>query len=93
MPIPSAILSIILEYIYTNDAPMVRSCTDIELLCNTLTLSDQLLIGRLKEICEVALVDLSKYNIRLVACRRQALSKTGTGLTDPIISMDKHAVM
>ncbi|XP_071800881.1 inhibitor of Bruton tyrosine kinase-like [Asterias amurensis] len=58
MPIPSAILSIILEYIYTNDAPMVRSCTDIELLCNTLTLSDQLLIGRLKEICEVALVDL-----------------------------------
>ncbi|XP_038047379.1 inhibitor of Bruton tyrosine kinase-like [Patiria miniata] len=58
MPLPAPILSILLEYIYTDDAPSVRTATDVELLCNTLTTADQLLIGRLKEICEVALVDL-----------------------------------
>ncbi|XP_022089803.1 inhibitor of Bruton tyrosine kinase-like [Acanthaster planci] len=58
MPLPASILSILLEYIYTDDAPSVRAATDVELLCNMLATADQLLISRLKEMCEVALVDL-----------------------------------
>ncbi|XP_072018239.1 LOW QUALITY PROTEIN: inhibitor of Bruton tyrosine kinase-like [Amphiura filiformis] len=58
LPIPGKILDIILNFIYTANAPFIHECQDIELLCNTLTTADQLLMTRLKEICEGALADM-----------------------------------
>ncbi len=60
LPIPGQILEIILNYIYADNAPFINDCQDIELLCNTLTTADQLLMTRLKEMCEAALADMSK---------------------------------
>lgn len=38
----------------------VAETQDIELLCNVLVVADQLLVRRLKEMCEVALTSLSE---------------------------------
>ncbi|XP_071955936.1 inhibitor of Bruton tyrosine kinase-like [Antedon mediterranea] len=58
LPMPSKALSIILDYLYTDEAARLRDCHDIEFLCNLLTVVDQLLITRLKELCEVAITNL-----------------------------------
>ncbi|XP_020383794.2 inhibitor of Bruton tyrosine kinase isoform X3 [Rhincodon typus] len=57
MPIHSDILEVILDYIYTDEAPVVKESSDVEFICNVLVVADQLLISRLKEICEVAITE------------------------------------
>ncbi|XP_078068592.1 inhibitor of Bruton tyrosine kinase isoform X2 [Mustelus asterias] len=57
MPIHSDILEVILDYIYTGEAPTVKESQDVEFICNVLVVADQLLINRLKEICEVAITE------------------------------------
>lgn len=57
MPIPSEILQVILEYIYTDESTTVRESVNVEFVCNVLVVADQLLITRLKEICEVAITE------------------------------------
>ncbi|GCC27162.1 hypothetical protein chiPu_0005584 [Chiloscyllium punctatum] len=57
MPIHSDILEVILDYIYTDEAPIVKESSDVEFICNVLVVADQLLINRLKEICEVAITE------------------------------------
>uniref|UniRef100_A0A8D0GK01 BTB domain-containing protein n=1 Tax=Sphenodon punctatus TaxID=8508 RepID=A0A8D0GK01_SPHPU len=57
MPIHSDILQIILDYIYTDEAFAVKESQNVEFICNVLVVADQLLISRLKEICEVAITE------------------------------------
>ncbi|XP_054831335.1 inhibitor of Bruton tyrosine kinase isoform X2 [Eublepharis macularius] len=57
MPFPSDILQVILDYIYTDEAIAVKDSQNVEFICNVLVVADQLLILRLKEICEVAITE------------------------------------
>ncbi|KAJ8026856.1 Inhibitor of Bruton tyrosine kinase [Holothuria leucospilota] len=57
LPVPASVLSILLDFIYTSNTPMLPS-QDMELVCNVLVTADQLLLPRLKEISEVILVDM-----------------------------------
>lgn len=57
MATTSEVLQAILEYIYTDECPTVRESVNVELVCNVLVVADQLLITRLKEICEVAITE------------------------------------
>uniref|UniRef100_A0A672S9R5 Inhibitor of Bruton tyrosine kinase n=1 Tax=Sinocyclocheilus grahami TaxID=75366 RepID=A0A672S9R5_SINGR len=57
MPTTSEVLQAILEYIYTDESPTVRESVNVESVCNVLVVADQLLITRLKEICEVAITE------------------------------------
>lgn len=57
MPVHSEVLQVILDYIYTDEAPAVNESANMELICNVLVMADQLLIARLKEICEVTLTE------------------------------------
>ncbi|GFS53093.1 inhibitor of Bruton tyrosine kinase [Nephila pilipes] len=58
LPISTEIMEVLIEYIYTDDANKLLDSENIEFLCHVLMISDQLLISRLKEICESALVRL-----------------------------------
>ncbi|KAM3931295.1 inhibitor of Bruton tyrosine kinase [Leptodactylus fuscus] len=57
MPVHSEVLQVILEYIYTDEAPVVKESVNVEFICNVLVMADQLLIIRLKEMCEVTLTE------------------------------------
>ncbi|KFV76756.1 Inhibitor of Bruton tyrosine kinase [Dryobates pubescens] len=57
MPIHSDILQIIVDYLYTDEALAVKESQNVEFICNVLVVADQLLIARLKEICEVAIAE------------------------------------
>ncbi|NXF38840.1 IBTK kinase, partial [Nyctibius bracteatus] len=57
MPIHSDILQIIVDYLYTDEALAIKDSQNVEFLCNVLVVADQLLISRLKEICEVAIAE------------------------------------
>uniref|UniRef100_A0A8C5ED32 BTB domain-containing protein n=1 Tax=Gouania willdenowi TaxID=441366 RepID=A0A8C5ED32_GOUWI len=57
MPTTAEILQVILEYIYTDDSPTIKESTNVEFVCNVLVVADQLLITRLKEICEVVITE------------------------------------
>ncbi|NXE51992.1 IBTK kinase, partial [Casuarius casuarius] len=57
MPIHSDILQIIVDYLYTDEAVAVKDSQNVEFICNVLVVADQLLISRLKEICEVAIAE------------------------------------
>ncbi|KAG6940264.1 inhibitor of Bruton tyrosine kinase [Chelydra serpentina] len=57
MPIHSDILQVILDYIYTDEAPAIKESQNVEFICNVLVVADQLLISRLKEMCEVAITE------------------------------------
>ncbi|XP_041354992.1 inhibitor of Bruton tyrosine kinase-like isoform X2 [Gigantopelta aegis] len=65
LPIPGDILLLLLDFLYTDESVILSDCCDAELLCNVLVVADQLLVIRLKEICEVSLVNL--LNFRNVA--------------------------
>lgn len=52
MPFHSDILQVILDYIYTDEALAVKESQNVEFVCNVLVVADQLLMSRLKEICE-----------------------------------------
>lgn len=57
MPTSSEILQVILEYIYTDESPTIRESLNVEFVCNVLVVADQLLITRLKEMCEVVITE------------------------------------
>lgn len=57
MPTSSEILQVILEYIYTDESPTIKESLNVEFICNVLVVADQLLITRLKEMCEVAITE------------------------------------
>ncbi|KAI1241116.1 Inhibitor of Bruton tyrosine kinase, partial [Lamprotornis superbus] len=57
MPIHSEILQIIVDYLYTDEALAIKDSQNVEFICNVLVVADQLLISRLKEICEVAIAE------------------------------------
>ncbi|BFZ09831.1 hypothetical protein BsWGS_12870 [Bradybaena similaris] len=57
LPVAGDVLEVLVDYLYTDEACQLRDCTDEELLCNALIVSDQLLAWRLKEMCEVALAN------------------------------------
>ncbi|XP_075718185.1 inhibitor of Bruton tyrosine kinase [Rhinoderma darwinii] len=57
MPVHSDVLQVILDYIYTDEALTVKESVNVEFICNVLVMADQLLIVRLKEICEVTLTE------------------------------------
>uniref|UniRef100_A0A8D3CB43 Inhibitor of Bruton tyrosine kinase n=1 Tax=Scophthalmus maximus TaxID=52904 RepID=A0A8D3CB43_SCOMX len=57
MPISSEILQAILQYIYTDESPAVKESVNVEFVCSVLVVADQLLITRLKEMCEVVITE------------------------------------
>ncbi|XP_029799497.1 inhibitor of Bruton tyrosine kinase isoform X4 [Suricata suricatta] len=57
MPIHSDILKVILDYLYTDEAVVIRESQNVDFVCSVLVVADQLLITRLKGICEVALTE------------------------------------
>uniref|UniRef100_A0A8C7CAK6 Inhibitor of Bruton tyrosine kinase n=1 Tax=Oncorhynchus kisutch TaxID=8019 RepID=A0A8C7CAK6_ONCKI len=57
MPTSSEILQVILEYVYTDESPTIKESLNVEFVCNVLVVADQLLITRLKEMCEVAITE------------------------------------
>ncbi|XP_040409954.1 inhibitor of Bruton tyrosine kinase isoform X4 [Cygnus olor] len=57
MPIHSDILQIIIDYLYTDEALAIKDSQNVEFICNVLVVADQLLISRLKEMCEVAIAE------------------------------------
>ncbi|XP_045429291.1 inhibitor of Bruton tyrosine kinase isoform X11 [Pipistrellus kuhlii] len=57
MPIQSDILKVILDYLYTDEAVLIKESQNVDFICSVLVVADQLLITRLKEICEVALTE------------------------------------
>uniref|UniRef100_A0AAQ5YCA8 BTB domain-containing protein n=1 Tax=Amphiprion ocellaris TaxID=80972 RepID=A0AAQ5YCA8_AMPOC len=57
MPTSSEILHVILEYIYTDESPTIKESLNVEFVCNVLVVADQLLITRLKEMCEVVITE------------------------------------
>ncbi|XP_004673705.1 PREDICTED: inhibitor of Bruton tyrosine kinase isoform X2 [Condylura cristata] len=57
MPIHSDILKVILDYLYTDEAVVIRESQNVDFVCSVLVVADQLLIIRLKETCEVALTE------------------------------------
>ncbi|NXY72667.1 IBTK kinase, partial [Glareola pratincola] len=57
LPIHSDILQIIVDYLYTDEALGIKDSQNVEFICNVLVVADQLLISRLKEICEVAIAE------------------------------------
>ncbi|CAL1542688.1 unnamed protein product [Lymnaea stagnalis] len=57
LPVSGKVLEILIDFLYSDDAPILRDCTNEELLCNVLVVADQLLATRLKEMCEVALAN------------------------------------
>uniref|UniRef100_A0A674E195 Inhibitor of Bruton tyrosine kinase n=1 Tax=Salmo trutta TaxID=8032 RepID=A0A674E195_SALTR len=61
MPTSSEILQVILEYVYTDESPTIKESLNVEFVCNVLVVADQLLITRLKEMCEVPSL-LSSHN-------------------------------
>uniref|UniRef100_A0A8C0KPQ7 Inhibitor of Bruton tyrosine kinase n=1 Tax=Canis lupus dingo TaxID=286419 RepID=A0A8C0KPQ7_CANLU len=57
MPIHSDILEVILDYLYTDEAVVIKESQNVDFVCSVLVVADQLLITRLKGICEVALTE------------------------------------
>ncbi|KAM9317281.1 inhibitor of Bruton tyrosine kinase [Gastrophryne carolinensis] len=57
MPVHSDVLQVIIDYIYTDEAHTIIESTNVEFICNVLAMADQLLIFRLKEICEVTITE------------------------------------
>ncbi|CAF0836080.1 unnamed protein product [Rotaria sordida] len=58
MPIPSDLLEIVIDYLYTDN---ISNKFNIEQVCQILVLSDQLLIERLKQICEFHIANLVTF--------------------------------
>lgn len=57
MPIQSEILKVILDYLYTDEAVVIKESQNVDFICSVLVVADQLLITRLKEVCEGALTE------------------------------------
>ncbi|XP_061171196.1 inhibitor of Bruton tyrosine kinase-like isoform X2 [Saccostrea echinata] len=55
LPVPGDCLRILIDFLYTDEAPGVTGSENLELICNVLVMADQLLVTRLVQICEVTL--------------------------------------
>ncbi|XP_056015291.1 inhibitor of Bruton tyrosine kinase-like isoform X2 [Ostrea edulis] len=55
LPVPGDCLKILIDFLYTDEAPAVTGSENLELICNVLVMADQLLVTRLVQICEVTL--------------------------------------
>ncbi|XP_026320553.1 inhibitor of Bruton tyrosine kinase isoform X3 [Hyposmocoma kahamanoa] len=58
LPINHGILVPIINFLYSDCCPEVENSDSIDFLCSMLIVADQLFIGRLREMCEVALANL-----------------------------------
>jgi len=58
LPIHSSLVEVVLDFCYEDRASKIDKSDDVEFVCNCLTVADQLLISRLVNICESALVRL-----------------------------------
>ncbi|XP_068698933.1 inhibitor of Bruton tyrosine kinase-like isoform X2 [Montipora foliosa] len=58
LPFSADTLEVMLDFLYTGQAGRIRNRADLELLGQVLIVADQLLIYRLKEICEAAISNL-----------------------------------
>ncbi|KAL4233187.1 hypothetical protein ACF0H5_007871 [Mactra antiquata] len=58
LPVPGDILEILLDYLYTDESQVINGTQNVELLCNILVVADQMLVVRLKEICEASIAVL-----------------------------------
>ncbi|CAH3121307.1 unnamed protein product [Pocillopora meandrina] len=58
MPFPALILEIVLDFLYSEQAGRLTEIIDLELLGNILIVADQLLIWRLREMCEAVITNL-----------------------------------
>lgn len=61
LPVPGQVMDILLQFLYTDEAPQIIDCCKEDLLCNLLIVSDQLLVTRLKEMCEIALTNILSF--------------------------------
>ncbi|KAK4310898.1 hypothetical protein Pmani_017578 [Petrolisthes manimaculis] len=55
IPLPTSILTILLDYLYEDDSARLHQSHDPEFVCSVLAVADQFLVIRLKEICEKVL--------------------------------------
>ncbi|KAJ8314789.1 hypothetical protein KUTeg_006939 [Tegillarca granosa] len=58
LPVPGDTLELLLDFLYTDECQVVTESQNLELLYNVLVVADQMLITRLKEMCEVTLTSL-----------------------------------
>ena len=58
LPIHSSLVEVVLDFCYEDRVSKIDKSDDVEFVCNCLTVADQLLISRLVNICESALVRL-----------------------------------
>lgn len=58
LPINHGILLPVINFLYTDTCPEVENSDSIDFICSMLIVSDQLFIGRLREMCEIALANL-----------------------------------
>ncbi|RUS75693.1 hypothetical protein EGW08_016535 [Elysia chlorotica] len=61
LEVPGQVMDILLQFLYTDEAPQLMDSFKEDLLCNLLIVSDQLLVTRLKEMCEVALANILSF--------------------------------
>lgn len=55
LPVTGEVLEILLDYLYTDKSAVITDTDNVELLCNVLVVADQMLVIRLKEMCETSL--------------------------------------
>ncbi|XP_046969920.1 inhibitor of Bruton tyrosine kinase [Vanessa cardui] len=58
LPINHGILLPVINFLYTDKCPEIETSDSIDFICSMLIVSDQLFIGRLREMCEIALANL-----------------------------------
>ncbi|XP_075980998.1 inhibitor of Bruton tyrosine kinase [Anticarsia gemmatalis] len=58
LPINYGILLPVINFLYTDLCPELDNCDSIDFICNLMIVADQLFIGRLREMCEVALANM-----------------------------------
>lgn len=58
LPINHGILLPVINFLYSDCCPEVENSDSIDFICSMLIVADQLFIGRLREMCEVALANL-----------------------------------
>lgn len=58
LPINHGILLPVIDFLYTDECPEVKTAENIDFICNLLIVADQLFITRLREMCEVALASM-----------------------------------
>jgi hypothetical protein len=75
--------------LYLHGFPLLfTDCLDAEFLCNVLVLADQLLIGRLVDLCQVTIASLSKSHVK--ANYTQCLSFFHLILILPLMLLGNH---